>query len=581
MAMEFTESFLRDTDELLENLKNSPDELETARALHSLKSGASFLGWEDLESESHRMEDVLSSSGLKGLREIDAAEKLEGIIAGHKRKASRTHSGKKSYSSAVRFSELEKRMLSESKLRGEHFYRLSCRIDPSEPLPYPRAYLLSSKLETGTTLVKSHPSMEDSDADFSQLSFWFTTDRPESEIFSIANIDLVDGVEIVQLNYEDILSLSEVPLDSGSPGSADEDITLIVERSRYSEAMEMAEELAWRLEKTPGTREAKLSAELQRALESLAFQPMEPMLAEIGSAVSRLAERRNLKARFEWSVASGGLDVSTLEVLGEILRQLVRNSLRHGIEAPQSRRLSGKSETGVMRFHVERAGISYRFRFEDDGKGIDEEDVMERAEREGLLGEISGKSKPELLDILCTPGFSTIREADFDGGRGMGLELIRNMLKREFGSELELENNPGGGLALIWTLPEKHLRKPYLVFSSDGRSWAIPVSCVHKRGVMDHEKINASGQGYSTGGGVIPLVGPLGLRPPGTIMPYYLEIHHRGRRAALLVDDLISEEPWGPDELEPADPAGPWCRSLRDSRSGIPILSPALVYAAE
>jgi len=579
MAHEFTESFLRDTEELLQTLKSGNDRIEIARALHSLKSGASFLGWENLESEAHSLEDSLASSSEGDFKQESAAEVLGAIIHQYRGTAVPSESVKSTIG-VVQFSDLERRVLGESQQLGEYFYRLTCRIDPSEPLPYPRAYLLSSKLETGTTLVKSHPSMDESDADYSRLSFWFTTDKPESDIFSIANVDLVEVIELIQLNFDDILSKSVLTISTGDENNSEEDASLIVERSRYTEAMQIAEELAWRLERTPGTPEARLSTELQRALESLAYQPIEPMLLEMGEAVSRLAERQGLKARFEWNAASGGLDASTLEILGEILRQLIRNSLRHGIEKPESRRLSGKSETGVLRFNVERSGSSYRFCFEDDGKGIDEEAVKERAEREGLTAAESG-TEPDLLEILCTPGFSTLNEADYDGGRGMGLEMTRNLLQREFGSELELENNPGGGLSLIWTLPEKHLRRPYLVFSSDGRSWAIPANSVHRRGVMDASRINASGQGYSIGGGIIPIVGPLGLRPPGTIMPYFLEIHHRGRRAVLLVDDLISEEPWGPGELVPTDPAGYWCRSLKDRREGIPILSPALVYAAE
>jgi hypothetical protein len=159
--------------------------------------------------------------------------------------------------------------------------------------------------------------------------------------------------------------------------------------------------------------------------------------------------------------------------------------------------------------------------------------------------------------------------------------MIRHILKTDFGSDLELENHPGQGLALLWTLPERHLRRPYLVFNSDGRTWAIPSDSVHRRGVLDPSRVNATGQAYGIGGGLVPMVGPMGLRPPGTLKPYFLEIHHRGRRAALLVDDLVTEEPWGAEDLVPADPEGPWCRSLKDARDGIPIVSPALVYAAE
>lgn len=585
MASEFIATFLRDVSELLESMKsgvlNGLDEsgrLEIARALHSLKSGASFLGWDDLEQEAHALEDILASS-LGVSYDWDAqAVRLEDLVAKRALEIPREIRERGETSRAVKFSPLECRILEESRLRKEHFYRLTCRVDPSEPLPYPRAYLLSSKLETGMTLVKSEPPMDNPEGDFSRPTFWFTTESPESDIFMAANIDLVEVIELIQIDYHDVLESGVVPVASPQTEEHKEDATLVVDRTRYTETMQIAEELAWRLEGRPGTPEANLSSELQSSLESLAFRPLEPLLADIQAAVFRLAERQGLKARFEWQVSSGGLDAATLESLGEILKQLVRNSLRHGIESPENRLASGKNETGVMKLHVERSGKSYNFNFEDDGRGIDEDAVRERA---GQLGLNPGKDNTALLDILCAPGFSMADRTDIDGGRGIGLEMVKHMLRSEFSSSLELENRSGEGLSVKWTLPEKHMRRPYLVFVTEGRTWAIPADSIRRRGTMDPSRVNASGQAYSIGGGLIPMVGPMGLRPPGTLNRYFLEIHHRGRRAALLVDDLVSEEPWGPDELVPADPAGPWCRSLKDRKDGIPVLSPAVVYAAE
>ena len=233
---------------------------------------------------------------------------------------------------------------------------------------------------------------------------------------------------------------------------------------------------------------------------------------------------------------------------------------------------------------MERIGKAYRFRYEDDGQGIDEDAVRERARIQGISqssADREAEGEVDLLSILCAPGFTTADDADRDGGRGLGLEMIRHLLAREFGSVLEMDNRPGAGLSLSWTLPEKHMQRPYLVFVSDGRSWAIPADSIRRRGVFDPAKVNASGQAYDVGGGLVPMVGPEGLRAPGTAMPYMLEINHRGRRAALLVDDLVSEEPWGADQLVPADPATRWCRSLKSASDSIPILSPAVVYAAD
>ncbi|MCK5249873.1 MAG: Hpt domain-containing protein, partial [Spirochaetaceae bacterium] len=332
MASEFTSTFLRDTADLLESLKNGSGKIEIARALHSLKSGASFLGWEDLEQEAHSLEEAFGSSQGFAVNWRKVAGRLEKLVEKHASEASSGSRKKTTAGRAIRFTELEQRVLEESRQRKEHFYRLTCRIDPSEPLPYPRAYLLSSKLETGMTLIKSEPPMDNPEADFTRPTFWFTTDAPESDVFMAANIDLVDVVSLIRLDYRDILESGEVPAGESSGAGADEDTTLIVDRSLYAETIQIAEELAWRLESRPGTPESTLSSELQRSLESLAFSPLEPMLTDIGAAVSRLSERRGLKARFEWTVASGGLDAVTLESLGEVLRQLVKNSLRHGLE---------------------------------------------------------------------------------------------------------------------------------------------------------------------------------------------------------------------------------------------------------
>ena len=332
----------------------------------------------------------------------------------------------------------------------------------------------------------------------------------------------------------------------------------------------MAEELAWRLERRPGTPESNLSGELQRSLEGLAFRPLEPILEDFAAAAVRLAERRGVSARFVWSVASGDLDAGSLETFGEIIKQLIRNSLRHGIEGPEERCASGKDETGLLSLKVDRSGRIYRFEYQDDGRGIDQ-----KARHAGM------EEESDLLETLGRPGFSTADEIDVDGGRGLGLNMIRHMVRREFGSDLELENRPGAGLIVRWSLPEKHMRRPYRVFFADGRQWAVPAGSVHRWGAVDPSRVDAAGQGYHLGDGVAPIVGPEGLRSPGSILPYFLEIRHRGRRAALFVDDLISEEPWGSDELCPADPIGIWGRALRNAKSGIPILSPALVYAGE
>ena len=572
MKREFVDTFLGDVSELLNTMRTldavspgSPTFDAIARALHSLKSGAAFLGWEKLETEAHRLEDHLGSSEGARFNWFDAADSLGRIIHAHREIGQRDEVRRRSAGRVVRFSELERSLLIESQRRGEQFYRLTCKIDASEPLPFSRAYLLSSRIETEMTLVKTEPPMDDPEIVFERFTCWFTTDASEAAVYGITNIDLIEVMELVQIDCDDILSRPEAPVPTQKVPKGEE-LPIQVDSARYADLIAAAEELAWRLDRQPGTPESQLSVDIQRLIEELAFRPLAPVLENFAGAAERLARRRGITARLVWSAASGGLDAPTLETVVEILKQLIRNSIRHGIESADERRSCGKDETGLISLIIERSGRRYRFEYRDDGRGIDKEGLPEGT---------------DWIELLCRPGYSNLGEADVDGGRGLGLDMIRRLVRREFGSELELESSRGAGFTVRWWIPERHLRRPYLVFLADGRKWALPEACVYRRGAAAASLVDAAGQGYRLAGRVLPILGPEGPRAPGPISPYFLEVRHRGRRAVLFVDDLLSDEPWGGDDWRRADPIGEWGRALVDAQSGIPLLSPAVVYAAD
>ena|GEM_PF-3167301 len=583
MAWSYIVSLLNDVAGLLRILKDGSlnrenDELkeDIRRRLHSIQSRASTLGWKKLEIEAHALATMLKR-GEKGLEDWNAPiQQLDQIRQFRTQRISEIERVATRVGESVSFTKLERRILNESKRLKEFFYRLICHFVSSKRQPHSQALLLAHKLETVATLVKTEPSMSNPDEDFTWTVFWLTTDIPESEILKLLNIDHVEIAELICLDYPEKFDQRGVwAIDH--PPTKDES-SLVIERSRYEEAMQIADEVAWQVENHSGTAAAALAGQLQRTLELMAYQPLEPLLITLREAVERLMEKKGIKARFEWSVSSAGMDAVTLESLGEILKQLIQNSIIHGIETPDERLNSGKSELGAITLHQELSIKSCDFVFQDDGRGIDEEAIVEEAKRQGI---ISKGETPSLLTILCHPWFSTLNTANLDSSAGVGLDMIRRLVSSEFGSELELVNSPGKGLTVKWSMPDRCLRKSFLIFESGGREWAIFTDTVKTYRIMNPTLVDDAKQRYKIGGKSLPMVGPLGPCPPGTVATYCLEIYHRGRRAALLVDNLLREEFWGPDDLVAADPAGPWCRALKDHKDGIPILSSALVYAAE
>ena len=132
-------------------------------------------------------------------------------------------------------------------------------------------------------------------------------------------------------------------------------------------------------------------------------------------------------------------------VIKEILMQLVRNAVYHGIELPEGRLSSGKTEEGKIKLGIELQGEKIVISLTDDGRGLDFKAIRAKAVQMQLLantGELEDKNA--LTQILFMPGFSTATEADMYAGRGIGLNLVRERIKEVKGS-IKLQTEEGKG----------------------------------------------------------------------------------------------------------------------------------------
>src|SRR5208283_3395910 len=104
-------------------------------------------------------------------------------------------------------------------------------------------------------------------------------------------------------------------------------------------------------------------------------------------------------------------------VLPGVLTHLVRNAVAHGIEAPEEREASGKPRVGTVRILGGSGDVAVVV--EDDGRGVDEDLVLARAESMHIR---RGDSK----DLIFEPGLSTRARVDAMAGRGVGLDAVRS-----------------------------------------------------------------------------------------------------------------------------------------------------------
>jgi len=161
---------------------------------------------------------------------------------------------------------------------------------------------------------------------------------------------------------------------------------------------------------------------------------------------------RNLKKEIDLKLEGEKvlIDKALAERLVEPLLHLLRNAADHGLETPIERIRDGKPEKGTIILRAIEHENETEIFVIDDGRGIDEKKVFEKAT---VLGLLKPNETPDLLNVICSSGFSTREKATDTSGRGVGMDLVRTMV-REFGGEMSITNTPRIGFTFRMLIPK-------------------------------------------------------------------------------------------------------------------------------
>ncbi|HTT06838.1 MAG TPA: ATP-binding protein [Steroidobacteraceae bacterium] len=143
-------------------------------------------------------------------------------------------------------------------------------------------------------------------------------------------------------------------------------------------------------------------------------------------------------------------------VVKEVCIQMIRNAIAHGIERPDRRAQLGKPEEGSLQvsFAVDEAG-GYELTVEDDGHGLNYEEIVERALRLDLLSPQQALTLDwdNIYRLIFEPGFSTADEVSEYAGRGVGLDAVSARV-REAGGRIDVATAAGEYTRFSVRLPQ-------------------------------------------------------------------------------------------------------------------------------
>lgn len=218
-----------------------------------------------------------------------------------------------------------------------------------------------------------------------------------------------------------------------------------------------------------------ITTELQEGVMKTRMQPIRSVWSKFPRVVRDLAVACKKRVRVEMHGEDTELDKSLLEAIKDPLTHVVRNSVDHGIEMPETRSSAGKSVEGVLTLRAYHEGGQVNIEIGDDGGGIDVDRVAAKAIEKGLItrDEVAAMSKKELLNLIFRPGFSTAEAVSHLSGRGVGMDVVRTNIEN-IGGTVDIQSERGRGTTLKIKIPLTLAIIPALMIKASGHTFALP-----------------------------------------------------------------------------------------------------------
>jgi two-component system chemotaxis sensor kinase CheA len=220
-----------------------------------------------------------------------------------------------------------------------------------------------------------------------------------------------------------------------------------------------------------------VTSEIQGEMMKTRMQPIGNIMTKFHRVVRDLGQELKKSITFTLDGAETELDKSLLEAIKDPLTHIIRNSCDHGIETPEVRRKSGKSDGGKILVRSFHEGGQVVIEIADDGKGLNRDALIAKAVERGMMtaAQASQLSEKEVFNLIFAPGFSTAQKVTNVSGRGVGMDVVRTNIEK-IGGTVDLNSQYGVGTTIRLKIPLTLAIVPALIVhsgESDGR-FAIP-----------------------------------------------------------------------------------------------------------
>lgn len=524
---------------LEKNYQDSEAINETFRALHTLKGMSGTMGFETMSKLCHKMEQLLDKirskkikldstmldrlfvgvdvlerminsivkNGTDQLSELDIVEftkSFETLPAEAENKE--TSIEQKPAETFIVISESIERVIDEAIKEGYNAYQLTITLSEGTQFKAVRMYMVFKAIEdNGGQILDSKPSVEDIEQErFDRDVELIIVIKQDKETLrnTIMSISEIEKVTIQDISHKKVerepvekIEAEEKKKEGAKIESTKErrrltqtvrvDIDkldnlmnlmgeLVISRSRIADILrkysikEVDESLS---------QLNRISLDLQNVVMKIRMVPISFVFNRFPRMVRDLAKQLNKEINFVVQGEDTELDRTFVEDIGEPLLHMLRNAIDHGIESKEERLTKGKPPVGTVVLSARHEGNNVVIEVRDDGRGIDRSTVIKKAVEKGLITEAQAESLPDekVYEFLFMPGFSTKTETTELSGRGVGLDVVKNVVESLNGT-VSIESVKNKGTAVTVRLPLTLAIIQALLVKINNFVYAIPIA---------------------------------------------------------------------------------------------------------
>jgi len=467
---EIIDDFLVEADELINSLDNnfvklesSPGDLdllnEIFRAAHTIKGTSSFLGFEQVTTLSHRMEDILNKlrkSEMVVTTEVmdlllESLDLLKVLLDNV-----RSGSGEQVNLDAIlaRLSAVLMSQDSQSSSGGAAGDKDAPEPEPAtaetEQEPTPEATQPTDTVPQTAGVPPDTPAAPKSVG---------TAKKPTTEQTIRVDVERLDT--LMNMMGELVLSRNSLMQTVNKLNAEHEGDYQLEPLNQSSISVNF------------------ITTELQVAVMKMRMLPIGKVFKRFPRLVRDLARESKKQIELKLSGETTELDKSVIEEIGDPLVHMIRNSCDHGLESPEVRIAKGKPPTGTVHLAASQEGSNIIIKISDDGRGLDVEAIRAKAVERGLATKPKVDKMPDrdVYRFIYEAGFSTAKRITDVSGRGVGMDVVRSNIEKLNGL-IELESKKDVGTTVTIKLPLTLAIIQGLLIQSDDEVFILPLSSV-------------------------------------------------------------------------------------------------------